>query len=777
MARYTRTPVSTLQGINNELAKVELAMQDTLDRTGSTPNFMDANLDMNSRRILNLPLPLTDQEPLRRGDIPTGLSVSAQYVDDKLADAFALKIFQSPTAGGLTKIQTLTVNGGEVYEVRKTSDDSLATIYSDAAGTAEIVQNGTDNKSGSDGVVEFYIADGDYYIEVNSVKGGLLVSRLKPFLTVAEMTGASYLSKYAEFTRIKWQGYYSQSDGGSNWGVLRFGTHTEDGGSIFSIDSNTYIEANMASKSGMISIKKFGAKLKSEGAGFDNAPLINTMLSKKLPVRIPLGVFGLLSGVSYTDYTSIANYYTPAPPEGYPTVVMAGVHKDNSVLESQLPSFTGGDYIVQLNTNPDNLLTDAYMYNVSLEKFTIRGSGVDSLQQCLKLRGLWHASISNVKCHLGLNGIYIDGQGTFQSDDHDTCAFMNLTNVSLIDNKDSGWKSMKTRPAGINFYNCEIRNNGKFGYHGGGASVNFLGGSITLNGRNEGEGGLYITIPESTSIPRGFSVRNTTFEANHNFEIWVGYLASGVFDGVIFTPYENPNWTSNTKSIIKILEAGTTANECSFSLSNSRIQQWATTGQPLVFVATESNFGKLRVNETNTVFAGGSTQIAMSRYRFNNLNTAQWKIDDFRAVTLPIDDGTLTDITEGTNTFNSLSSKLVSSAVSDDDNTFSYVPATTSFKAIKAGLHRVTVTLPITGLSVANSDITLDIRLGTTQVVATSRLLPLPNGQYDLPITLSTVVHLPINAAPVFSCRVAGADTNPIGLAKNGTFIFSVESV
>ena len=55
MARYTRTPVSTLQGINNELAKVELAMKDTLDRKGVTPNFMDANLDMNSRRILNLP--------------------------------------------------------------------------------------------------------------------------------------------------------------------------------------------------------------------------------------------------------------------------------------------------------------------------------------------------------------------------------------------------------------------------------------------------------------------------------------------------------------------------------------------------------------------------------------------------------------------------------------------------------------------------------------------------------------------------------------------------
>lgn len=84
-------------------------------------------------------------------------------------DSFALKIFQSPTDGGLTEIQTRTVDANEVYEVRKTSDNSLATIYSKAAGTTEIVQNGTDNKSGSDGVVTFYIPDGSYYV----VSGGV----------------------------------------------------------------------------------------------------------------------------------------------------------------------------------------------------------------------------------------------------------------------------------------------------------------------------------------------------------------------------------------------------------------------------------------------------------------------------------------------------------------------------------------------------------------------------------------------------------------------------
>lgn len=91
-------------------------------------------------------------------------------------DSFALKIFQSPTNGGLTEIQTRTGNANEVYEVRKVSDDSLATIYSDAAGITVIVQNGTSNVSDSAGVVEFYIADGDYSVTVNTVSTTVNVS-------------------------------------------------------------------------------------------------------------------------------------------------------------------------------------------------------------------------------------------------------------------------------------------------------------------------------------------------------------------------------------------------------------------------------------------------------------------------------------------------------------------------------------------------------------------------------------------------------------------------
>lgn len=75
------------------------------------------------------------------------------------------------------------------------------------------------------------------------------------FKSLSEALSYDY-SDLPVFIKIIWQGYYIQSDGGSNWGVLKKGDHTHDGGSIFSIDSNTYIEANMKGKT--LHASKFG---------------------------------------------------------------------------------------------------------------------------------------------------------------------------------------------------------------------------------------------------------------------------------------------------------------------------------------------------------------------------------------------------------------------------------------------------------------------------------------------------------------------------------------
>ena len=236
--RYINTPKTSLKGINAELVKVQDAFEDVLDRKGDGANFLDTDLDMNSQRILNLPEPVYSQEPVRLGDVKPFIdetktardaavgaagvaqesaeasATSASSAEQSAAsaansaakakdtvqsfvDSFALKIFQSPTGSGLTEIQTRTVDAGEVYEVRKTSDNSLATIYSDAAGKAEIVQNGTSNVSGSDGVVEFYTSAESQYILYNSEKyfSFNLLQKYNTFDSVQEMINYPHLSE------------------------------------------------------------------------------------------------------------------------------------------------------------------------------------------------------------------------------------------------------------------------------------------------------------------------------------------------------------------------------------------------------------------------------------------------------------------------------------------------------------------------------------------------------------------------------------------------------
>lgn len=76
MAKITLTDLANLQNettavtaINNNNAAIETAFENTLSRDGTSPNKMSADLDMDSNRILNLPEPLSANEPIRLQDI------------------------------------------------------------------------------------------------------------------------------------------------------------------------------------------------------------------------------------------------------------------------------------------------------------------------------------------------------------------------------------------------------------------------------------------------------------------------------------------------------------------------------------------------------------------------------------------------------------------------------------------------------------------------------------------------------------------------------------
>lgn len=75
MAKLTLSDLASLANqsaaiatINANNALIETALENTLSRDGTSPNTMEANLDMNSNRIINLPLPSSNTEPVRKGE-------------------------------------------------------------------------------------------------------------------------------------------------------------------------------------------------------------------------------------------------------------------------------------------------------------------------------------------------------------------------------------------------------------------------------------------------------------------------------------------------------------------------------------------------------------------------------------------------------------------------------------------------------------------------------------------------------------------------------------
>lgn len=112
MAKLTLSDVTTGNGsslvstINANSLATETALENTLSRDGTSPNEMNADFDMNSNRILNLPEPSSGQEPLRLqdyntllsgGTVTAGAPTNAQYLT--LATNTSLSLERVLTAG------------------------------------------------------------------------------------------------------------------------------------------------------------------------------------------------------------------------------------------------------------------------------------------------------------------------------------------------------------------------------------------------------------------------------------------------------------------------------------------------------------------------------------------------------------------------------------------------------------------------------------------------------------------------------------------------------
>lgn len=105
---------SAVSLINNNNDAIEIAIENTLSRDGTTPNAMDSNLDMNSYRILNLPEPIAATEPIRLGDIDLD-AVEEASANAIIAQAAAVTAVASATAAVNAANLAESVTIGSVY--------------------------------------------------------------------------------------------------------------------------------------------------------------------------------------------------------------------------------------------------------------------------------------------------------------------------------------------------------------------------------------------------------------------------------------------------------------------------------------------------------------------------------------------------------------------------------------------------------------------------------------------------------------------------------------
>lgn len=100
MAKLTLSDITTVvnapTSINANSALIEAALENTLSRDGTSPNAMNASLDMNSNRILNLPEPTLATEPVRLGDLLSSTSVFTQDGTGAVARTVNAKLLEQP---------------------------------------------------------------------------------------------------------------------------------------------------------------------------------------------------------------------------------------------------------------------------------------------------------------------------------------------------------------------------------------------------------------------------------------------------------------------------------------------------------------------------------------------------------------------------------------------------------------------------------------------------------------------------------------------------------
>lgn len=142
----TKVPVTNLTNLANETSAVTTintninnlanAIDLLLSRDGKSPNSIDANLDMNSKRIVNLPEPISDTEPARVADVNV-IAADALVARDQTL-TYRNQAQTSANNAATAASQAITAkNDAETSRVRAGNSATTATNAANAASVSQ----------------------------------------------------------------------------------------------------------------------------------------------------------------------------------------------------------------------------------------------------------------------------------------------------------------------------------------------------------------------------------------------------------------------------------------------------------------------------------------------------------------------------------------------------------------------------------------------------------------------------------------------------------------
>lgn len=230
MAKLTLNTVqngySATTDINANSALIEEAFENTLSRDGSSPNTMQASLDMNSHRILNLPDAVNNQEPVtlaQAGEILGMVDVATQA-------QIGLLLYPRTGAESSAIITPTYYNYDELNVLRYGADPTGATSSTTAFNSARAVQVA---KGGGEIIVPAglykvnlviigdnfkYRAEDDYYENPGTSVGLIADTATNPVIQIGDGTTST---RNGRFYGISIRGVSSAEKGVRCYGCSR----------------------------------------------------------------------------------------------------------------------------------------------------------------------------------------------------------------------------------------------------------------------------------------------------------------------------------------------------------------------------------------------------------------------------------------------------------------------------------------------------------------------------------------------------------------------------